>query len=257
LASTLFDSALLQKYHLPKEVIIDAVCIAISRTLGRAMGTKVFVCEGDSGIEIYALKKNIQTDDPVFRIKPGSIKTKLMRHLQHSIEIELHSRMVIKEFEQYRDLQSQLVNGFITNIQKDGTLEIGIEREHLFNQVVLYAVCPLRSQPQHERGKYQINRSYVFHVSKIRPGELRGMPRLEIRLDRTSPRITEGLIRIELEKAGIGLQSESNRFKCVNRTCGAFSHVVAEKRIAKPIIQAVRSELQESIIVKYGNNRHV
>jgi hypothetical protein len=221
------------------------------------MRTAVITQEGDEGVEIFALKKDLFAENPVIKIRPGTIKNKLMRHLHYNIERELYTRKVEAEFDRYGDLQSQLVTGFITNITNEGSLDIVLERELLFERIMLYATCPVRYQPIHERGTYKVDDHYAFYVRKIRPGQERGMPRLEIKLDRTSPRIPEGLIRKKMEATAIGLPSEINHFKCVKRVCGAFSHIVAEKRINKEIIKSVSRELKENVFVKYGVERHV
>jgi len=257
LASTLFSKDLLEKYALPEETVSDAVSLAISKTLGKAMRTTVFSFPGESGFEIYAIKQGGDLDDPVIKVKPETIKPKLLRHLQYSIERALNEKMVQNEFDRYRDLQSQIVKGVVTGIAKNGTVEIELEREVLFDQITLRAICPLRYQPQHERGKYKSGQTIWFHVSKIRPSQVRGMARLEIILDRTSNRVPEGLIRKAMEARSTGLGSDNNHFKCVKRICGAFSQIQASKRIDREIIQLVSRELKENVFVKFGEqNRH-
>ncbi len=257
MASTLYNKELLTKYDLPKETVIDAVCLAVSRTLSKAMKTKVFAQESDTGIEIYALKHDMLAEDPVIRIRPETIKNKLLRHIEYSVERELHARKVVREFDRYCDLQSQMVSGTITKILPTGDLFVELERELLFERITLHACCPLRYQPVHEREKYKVDESYLFHVCKIRPIEVQGMPRLDIRLDRTSPRIPEHLIRVGLHSKALGLDSEKNEFKCTRRVCGAYSEIEAEKRIDKEIIQSVSRSLKENIFVKFGARKNV
>lgn len=257
MASTLINKELVEKYGLSQEIIFDSVCQAITKTLQRALRTHIITQEDDNGgVEIFALKKDIYAEIPVVRINPAKFKPKLLRALHYSIEKELESQKVQADFNKYMDLQNQLVKGYITSITKDGDLIVELEREQLFKRETLHAKCPLRYQPQHERNKYVIDRDYHFYVSKIYPGQVRGIPRLDIELNRKTARMPECLIMKAMIAVSHGLPSDENKFKCVKRISGACSIIESEKRIHRDIIKSVSRELHENIIVRYGKTKH-
>lgn len=249
--SKAINKELQEKYGLSEEMVDDSVSLAITRALTSTMRTTVFVNPGDNGLEIFAFRKN--GDRELFKVKPETIKPKILRSIQYEIEKSLHAKKTAMEFERYSSLQSQVVRGLVTKIHSNGTLDVEIEREHHFRFETLSGQCTKALQPQHERGKYKVDRFYPFYVHKIRPEDVRGLFRLNITLSRTSPLLTEGLIRKEMESRALGLGSEANRYKCTQRVCGIFSQVVAEKKIDKDIIRTVSRELDENVFVKFGH----
>lgn len=250
MVSKRISKELQEKYGLPEDVVEDSVSMAITRALTLAMRATIFVTPGDDGLEIHALRRNSSADP--YRVRPSSIKPKVLRAIQYEIEKELYARKVATELDRYHFLQSQVLQGRVVKVHNDGRLDIEIEQTNLFNQEILLAVCEKEGQPIHERGKFKVDSFHPFYVHTLKPENVRGMFRLKIVLSRNSPRLTEGLIRKEIQSRALGLSSEANQFKCIKRICGSFSQIVAEKRIEKDIIKSVTKELQENVYVKYG-----
>lgn len=245
------SKALQAKYELPQDAVNDAVSVAISTTLSKALKTKVLVQETENDIEFYTMRCGQHENDPVVHITQNGLTKKLMRHLRYNIEKELHLRKVISDHEKYRSLQSQLAWGSIAGISADGTLKISIDIEKQFGRDELFATCPLRLQPPHERGRYRIDEGKYFLVSSVRPVFVRGIPRLEILVGRTSPKLVERLLNKKISQKSIGLSSEINPLSCKKRIAGAYSEVHASQRIDKEIIKWVSRELREQLIVKF------
>lgn len=245
------NKALQAKYGLPAETVSDAVSIAISVTLTKALRTKVLVQESEDDIEFFSMRRSHLNDDSAIRITQNGLTKKMMRHLRYNIERELHLRKVISDKEKYRLLQGQLVWGAVAGIAPDGTLNVSIDIEKQFGREELFGICPLWLQPPHERGRYRTDEGKYFLVSRVRPVLARGIPRLEILLNRTSTKLVERLLTKKIAQKSIGLQSEKNSIACKKRIAGAYSEVHAEQRIDKEIIKWVSRELREQLIVRF------
>jgi len=86
----------------------------------------------------------------------------------------------------------------------------------------------------------------AFHVRRVDPVVLGGIPRLKVMVDRVSKNLVEALLREQL-----GGARENTTIHCTKRYVGQKSFVVTSRRIHKAAIVAVAEELGEPLQVKF------
>jgi putative transposon-encoded protein len=86
----------------------------------------------------------------------------------------------------------------------------------------------------------------AFHIRRVDPVVLGGIPRLKVMVDRVSKNLVEALLREQ-----IGGTGENITIRCTKRYVGQKSFVVTSKRIPKPAIVAVAKELGEPLQVRF------
>ena len=223
------------RFGLPEEEALDAVEVAISKTLTRCFGVPVMV-NTNGQIRITALHHNAQKD-----IRPEEISSKLRRHLEHNIELELQRRQVLREQNYLRQLRGKVVSGVISAIGNKGTLLVEMELEEIFSRLVLLGECPLKFQLPRERATYFVGCVMAWYITSVLPIQNSNSVRVRVRLSRTSMELPALLLR---EQSGIG------GIRCLRRLPGKASWIVTEKRIPKPVINAVGKELREHLNVQ-------
>jgi hypothetical protein len=227
---------LLQKYGLPEDQVLDAVELAVTRTLSAALDTTVSV-RAENGLEIVAYPR---IGRPV-EVPLHAITRKLRRHVLHNVELELQRRQALREAEILQELRGQVIYGTVGRIEAGGTLRVVLEIDEIFRRLILSGECPLLYQPGHERGLYRVGDSRAFHVTRVHAVQAgRHSARVRIQLSRTSPQLPELLLKKVTGVDGI---------VCQRRVAGGFSRLATPVRLPKSAINTVGKELGEHLYV--------
>ena len=232
----MITAELLTKYGLREADALDAVEMAITRTLTRAMCMNVVV-KLNGRLEITMFRADGEAVD----LDPKEISRKLHRNMLHNIELELQKRQVCREAEDLEELRGKTLPGEITRIGNDGSLFVDLEFVDLFSRLILAGECPERYQPPHEKGRYRIGEVREFFISSILPVVVNDrLARTRIRLSRITKELPALLLQ---ERTGIyGIE-------CRRRVAGGFSTIITPSRLPKEAINYVGKELGEHLNV--------
>jgi hypothetical protein len=222
---------------LPTDEAMDAVEVAIARTLTGALRSNVCV-KIDAQLEIVAYPDG--NGDPV-KISLDDISGKLRRHLLYQIKVELQKRRTLNEADRLKELRGYSATGEISRIAEDGALIVSLEIADYYRRLILCGFCPPRFQPHHEWGRYTIGNVKEFYISSVVPVMVnKRYSRVRILLSRTSKELPRLLLQERSRIEGI---------TCVERVPGAYSTIVTPKRIQKDVINSVGKELGEHLHV--------
>ena len=165
--------------------------------------------------------------------------------LKRHLEIKLTKAVVLKQANRYKFFERGLRWGEIT--ASDPEQNLYVETEVIPGKRVT-AICPLNRIGLHERhtDNFFIGRKRAFHLRRVEPVYLNGIPRLKVVVDRVSKALAENLLREKL-----GIMAEKTQIRCVKRYVGHKSIVLATKPLPKAAIIAVDRELKERIQVKF------
>lgn len=236
MASSL-TAEILAESGLPTEEAMDAVEVAIAKTLTGALRSNVCV-KIDAHLEITAYP--IGHGEPI-KISLDDISGKLRRHLLYQIKLELQKRRTLNEADRLKQLRGYSAPGEISRIADDGALIVALEIADYYRRLVLCGVCPVRFQPFHEVGRYGIGSVKEFYISSVVPVMVnKRYSKVRILLSRTSKELPRLLLQERSRIAGI---------TCIERVPGAYSSVVTPVRIPKEIINSVGKELEEHLHV--------
>lgn len=233
----LLPAEILSESGLSTEEAMDAVEVAIARTLTGALRSHVCV-KIDPHMEIVAYRSG--GSEPI-RISLDDINRKLRRHLLHQIKMELQMRRTLNEADRLKELRGYSAPGEISRIADDGSLIVSLEIADYYRRMILYGVCPARFQSFHELGRYSIGSVKEFHVTSVVPVMVnKRYSRVRILLSRTSKELPCILLQERSRITGI---------TCLKRIPGAYSSIVTPARIPKDIINSVGKELEEHLHV--------
>ena len=151
MASSL-PAEILSESGLPTEEAIDAVEVAIAKTLTGALRSHVSV-KIDAQLEIVAYP---DCNGEPTKISLDDINGKLRRHLLYQVKLELQKRRTLNEADRLKQLRGYSTPGEISRIAEDGTLSVSLEISDYYRRLVLCGFCPARFQPHHELGRYSI-----------------------------------------------------------------------------------------------------
>lgn len=236
MASSL-PAEILAESGLPTDEAMDAVEVAIARTLTGAFQSNVCV-KIDAQLEIVV--HPVGNGEPI-TISLNDINGKLRRHLLHQVELELQRRRTLNEADRLKELRGYSAPGEISRITEDGALIVSLEIADYYRRMILGGVCPARFQPLHERGRYTIGSVKEFFISSVVPVMVnKRYSRVRILLSRTSKELPRLLLQERSRISGI---------KCLKRVSGAYSTIVTPKRIPKDVINSVGKELGEHLHV--------
>ena len=236
MASSL-PAKILSESGLSTEEAMDAVEVAIARTLSGALRSSVCV-KIDAHLEITAYPSG--NGEPI-KISFDAINGKLRRHLLHQIKLELQKRRTLNEADRLKELRGYSAPGEISRISEDGALVVSLEIADYYRRLILCGVCPGRFQPHHESGRYCIGSVKEFFISSVVPVLVnKRYAKVRILLSRTSKELPRLLLQERSRIAGIS---------CVERIPGAYSSIVTPARISKEIINSVGKELEEHLHV--------
>lgn len=235
---------ILAESGLPTDEAMDAVEVAIARTLSCALRSNVCV-KIDGHLEIVAYPSS---DGKPIKISLDNINGKLRRHLLHQINMELQKRRTLNEADRLKELRGYSAPGEIFKIADDGSLIVSLEIADYYRRLILYGVCPARFQPSHELGSYSIGSVKEFHVTSVVPVMVnKKHTKVRMLLSRTSKELPSLLLQERSRITGI---------TCLKRIPGAFSSIVTLTRIPKDIINSVGKELQEHLYVSIQETHH-
>lgn len=236
MASSL-PAEILSESGLPTDEAMDAVEVAIARTLTDALRSHVCVrIDGHLEIVVYPTG-----DEEPVKISLDDINGKLRRHLLYQIKLELQKRRTLNEADRLKELRGYSAPGEISRIADDGTLIVSLEIADHYRRLVLCGFCPVRFQPHHELGRYSIGSVKEFYISSVVPVMVnKRYSKVRILLSRTSKELPRLLLQERSRIAGI---------RCLKRIPGAFSSIVTPLRIPKHIINSVGKELKEHLHV--------
>ena len=236
MASSL-PAEILAESGLPTDEAMDAVEVAIARTLSCALRSNVCV-KIDGHLEIVAYPSS---DGKPIKISLDNINGKLRRHLLHQVNLELQKRKTLYEADRLKELRGYSAPGEIFRIADDGSLIVSLEIADYYRSLILCGVCPVRFQPFHEVGRYSIGSVRQFHITSVVPVMVnKKHSKVRILLSRTSRELPRILLQERSRIAGI---------TCLKRVAGAYSSIVTPARIPKKIINSVGKELEEHLHV--------
>jgi hypothetical protein len=242
LASSL-PAEILAESGLPTEEAMDAVEVAIAKTLTGALRSHVCV-KIDAQLEMIAYPGG--NGEPI-KISLDDINGKLRRHLLYQIKLELQKRRTLNESDRLRELRGYSAPGEISRIADDGALIVSLEIAEYYRRLILCGVCPARFQPFHEVGRYGIGSVKEFYISSVVPVMVnKRYSKVRIMLSRTSKELPRILLQERSRITGI---------TCIERIPGAYSSVVTPARIPKEIINSVGKELEEHLYVSIQEAR--
>ncbi|HHL34563.1 MAG TPA: hypothetical protein ENJ30_09400 [Desulfobulbaceae bacterium] len=235
-----------KKYGLTRSEVVVEIEKVFSGILSRRYGCEVMaVLQHDLQLVVVAYNGAGGTvQQRVIELNNIRGWNTIRRHLEKT----LLKASVLKETRQYKYYEQELRWGEIIAI--DAERNYHVELEVIPGETVT-AVCPLNRVGLHERssGNFSIGERRAFHVRRVDPVFLNGMPRLKVVVDRVSKTLVE-----ELLKEQLGYSAENMAIRCTRRFVGQKSFVVASRRIPKPAIMAVTRELKEHMQVRIDRN---
>lgn len=240
--AALFEE-LASRRGLPRAEVLCLVEQSLARTLSRAMRRKVVVLAGDEGVEIFG-GEGRDGAEGLLPIGPHLVRKELVRLFRHEVNLEFQRRMVILEHHDLRTLRGAVVRGVVDRVRQDGALLVRVGIEELFSCRDVIAVCPPASLPVRERGRLRAGDAAFFHVSSVSLLPVDGAWRHGVRLSRTTPRLTEGLLARYTGLGGI---------RCVRRIAGKISIVASAERLPNEAILSAGAELGERVVVRWGS----
>jgi len=236
-------SELAEKYGLPGDVTRAVIERAVSAVL-----TTRFHCEvegtfnGDGSFAVWTFHE-IAGEMIVDRLL--AIPQDSRNAVKKAIELALHERSTLGDYEMIGSMANTLVYGEIVKFGCTGDLIVEIESDWREN---IIGTCSTRHQPPLERGGYMLGEHLPFYVLKVRAiRDEDGIPRLEIPLSRTSKRLVECLLKEEVGNSTV-------KIKCVRRIVGGFSHVLTNAPLPREAIKRVSVRLMERIKVQWGRS---
>lgn len=222
---------------LTSEETLDAIEVAVARTLTHALQTNVTVrVEDQLQILVYPHDGGAPT-----ALTFGDIERKLRRHVKHQVDLELQLRRTLNEAEHLKELRGYTAPGEITRVGDDGSLIVTLEIADHYRRLILSGICPPRFQPKHERERYIPGAVKEFHITSVVP----------VMVNHRSTKVQVQLNRISKELPRLLLQERSRipGIQCLKRIPGAFSTIVTPLRISKDVINSVGKELEEHLYV--------
>lgn len=222
---------------LTRDETLDAIEVAVARTLTHALQTSVTVrVEDQLQILVYPHGGGAPT-----ALTFCDIDRKLRRHVQHQVDLELQLRKTLNEAEHLKELRGYTAPGEIAHIGDDGSLIVTLEIADHYRRLILSGICPARFQPRHERERFIPGTVKEFHITSVVP----------IMVNHRSTKVQVQLNRISKELPRLLLQERSriSGILCLKRIPGAFSTIVTPSRISKDVINSVGKELKEHLYV--------
>lgn len=227
----------MSKSNLTRDEALDAIEVAIVRTLTHAFQTSVTVkVEDQLQILIYPHGGGAPT-----ALTFGDIDRKLQRHVQHQVDLELQLRKTLNEAKHLKELRGYSAPGEITRVGDDGSLIVTLEIADHYRRLILIGICPTRFQPKHERQRYLPGTVKEFYITSVVP----------VMVNHRSTKVRVQLNRISKELPRLLLKERSriSGIQCLKRIPGAFSTIVTPSRISKDVINSVGKELKEHLYV--------
>ncbi|MBB5348371.1 hypothetical protein JWG42_01190 [Desulfoprunum benzoelyticum] len=165
----------------------------------------------------------------------------IVRRLENSLSLAA----VLKQTRQYKYYEREIRWGNIAIIDREKNYHVEIE---IVPGKTITAFCPLNRVGLHDQNSpsFSVGMKRAFHVRRVDPVVLGGIPRLKVMVDRVSKNLVEALLREQL-----GGARENTTIHCTKRYVGQKSFVVTSRRIPKAAIVAVAEELGEPLQVRF------
>lgn len=165
----------------------------------------------------------------------------IVRRLENSLSMAA----VLKQTRQYKYYEKEIRWGDIAIVDREKNYHVEIE---IFPGKTITAICPLNRIGLHDQNSpsFSVGMKRAFHVRRVDPVVLGGIPRLKVMVDRVSKNLVEALLREQL-----GGAAENITIRCTKRYVGQKSFVVTSRRIPKAVIVAVAKELGEPLQVRF------
>ena len=231
------------KYGLTKTEIMAEIENVFSAILSQWYRLEVMVFFREN-FQLEAVAYN--NSGGVIMQKPVDLsEIKRRNTLKRNLETNLAKAVVLKQANLYKFYERELRWGEIT--ASDPEHNLYVETEVIPGELVM-AICPLNRIGLHERHteNFSVGRKRAFHLRRVEPIYLNGIPRLKVVVDRVSKNLVVSLLRSQ-----IGDDAEKIKLRCVKRYVGHKSIVLTTKPLPKKAIIAVDRELKERVQVKF------
>jgi hypothetical protein len=228
---------LVDKYGLTRAKVVAEVEKTLSVMLSRWHKANVVVVYGGDGFCAMRFVEGTGV------INQDEIDLSLMRgfpSLRRIIEKNLSLASCLTEVYAGKREEHETRWGEIIRRNDQGYL---VEMEIVEGQPLI-AECPCSLIGAHERNLLQVGERKAFHLRRIDPILLHGVPRVKITLDRVSRFLVTGLFK----------EKTSGRIVCRKRYVGHKCFVEAGRYIPKTVIAAVSEEIGEHIQILLTNN---
>ena len=233
-----------REHRLPAEETRVSLGQTLSDALTEAFGRRVIMSLSGENMVIYReTGKNGQ--EGLERLYPRQIRKEVVRLCRYRVEMELNRRKAIREYDFLKPLQGSVIRGVVDWVMHDGSLAVLFPVDELFNCREVAGTCPVSQQPPRERGTYRQGETRFFFVPSVRLVGWDKVLLLEIRLSRTSRRLSEILLKMETGITGI---------RCTRRIAGSISLVTSRERLPREAILAVATELGERVKVTWESS---
>lgn len=229
---------LVDKYGLTRAMVVAEIEKTFSTMLSRWHRANVVVVYGGDG---FCAMRFV---DGAGAIHQDEIELSLMRgfpSLRRIIEKNLLLSSCLAEVCAGKKEEHETRWGEIIRKNDLGYL---VEMEIIEGQPLI-AECPFNLIGAHERNLLQVGDQKAFHLRKIDPILLHGVPRVKVTLDRVSKFLVTGLFK----------EKTSGRIVCRKRYVGHKCFVEANRYIQKTAVKAVSEEIGEHIQILLTNNR--
>jgi hypothetical protein len=233
---SLLSNLLPQYGNLPGNTALDAIERAIARALSRTFGVP-FAVRLNNKLEIW----KVPPDGEIEEFTERRFSTRMRRYILFEIENELRAAQVVLESDKLLSLKGKVVTGIVKRTDTKGNVLVEMELVDLFERYILMGECPPRFQPPHERRRYLPGETRTWYVTSVKPVAGRNNARVLVQLSRIARHLPAILL------TG---QSGIDRITCLRRLPGNESHLVADQRISKEAIAAVKQELKEDVRVQ-------
>jgi hypothetical protein len=165
----------------------------------------------------------------------------MRRYILFEVEKALRSAQIVLEYEKIQSLRGKVVPGVVKKIDSKGNVLVEMELVDLFERYILMGECPPRFQPPHERRRYLPGETRKWYVTSIKPVARSNQAWVAVQLSRVERHLPAILL------TG---QSGIDRIACIRRLPGSECYLVADQRISKEAIAAVKDELREDVRVQ-------
>lgn len=235
----MFRSAdeLSKTYNIPPDMVIRAAERGVKAALYTNMGIFAQInWTGEGGLEIYALSGGQQR-----LVQSSELSRKIKRKIVDEVEKSLLECSALVDAERLKNMVGSVFSGTIDSIRNTGEMLIHIQLNGLLSNIDIFAECPVRQQPIHERGHYHKGQTLEWYVTSCTPISNGNHAKTQI----ITSRITRQLPEILLKKLS-GIHS----IRCIHRVPGICSKITTRKKVPYEIIAHVGKTLREHINVR-------
>lgn len=235
--------ALADRHSLSPQEIIEEFELTFTKFFARRHRREV-MCFPLGGIKIETVTFSNRNGVPVQRILqlPAMFSRSDFRAY---LEEHLATTSVIKQVRLFKTFEKRLLWGE-TIRNRSGNGDLHIETEIISGEPII-AVCPLKRIGVHERqaNHFGLGQRRAFHLRRVDPVSINGLPRTKVLLDRVSKTLTENLLLHHLGDA-----ASRYRFCCLKRYVGHKSIILATRKIPRNAVIAVDRELKERMEIR-------